>query len=386
MAIGQLPEIDIWRKGKMNKQKMATIILIPAMALAVGLTLLFFQDWSISFISAAGDKEQSIEWPIGMIVSDGKGIYAVPFNSPEQPTVFESDQFYEKLLWFYPDTRGGLIYQHDVTPPPFPAGAVLWLRAGSVQPEVLIKPQGRWFSGTYPRAGILPGGIATSREGHALFVYIVDTGSAGGAPVLIMTADLDNNGESRQIGILDTKGYGGIWTWYISVITGGEIFGLVDYDYDAQIGERCVSVDLFWVDTGLPYPLPYDCLPGRGPVSMSHDGRTLGLVTTNESIAWKEEMLPIVVIDLATGQILEEGVIEVKGYQDFSFISGSEDWLLYVQTPDEIRLVDIHGNNRLRIPTELIPIEWSPGPFDAPRFFHQPFNIPPEASLGSGLE
>jgi hypothetical protein len=370
----------------MNKQKMATIILIPAFALAVGLTLLFYQGWSISFISAAGSKEQSIDWPIGMVVSDGKGIYAVPFNSPEQPTVFENDQFYEKLLWFYPDSRGGLIYQHDVTPPPWPAGAVLWLRAGSVQPEVLIMPQEPWSPGTYPRAGILPGGMATSMEGHTLFVYIVDTGSAVGAPVLIMTADLDNNGESRQIGILDTKGYGGIWTWYISVITGGELFGLVDYDYDAQTGERCVSADIFWVDTGLPYPSPFDCLPGKGPVSMSHDGRTLGLVTTNESLTGKEEILPLVVFDLETGSILEEGVVGVKGDQWIHLISSPGGWLLYVETPDEIRLVDINGNERLRIPTEIIPIEWSPGPFDAPRFYHHPFRLPPEASLGSRVE
>jgi hypothetical protein len=367
----------------MNKKKMVAILLIPAFVLAVGLTLLFFQDWSISFISAAGDKEQSIEWPIGMIVSDGKGIYAIPFNSPEQLTVFESDQFYEKLLWFYPDTRGGLIYQHDVTPPPFPAGAVLWLRAGSVQPEVLIMPQERWSPGTYPRAGILPGGIATSREGHALFVYIVDTGSAVEAPVLIMTADLDNNGESRQIGVVNINEYGGVWTWYISVLAGGEVIGFVKNSYNEKESIRGLTIDLIHVDDGTPIPFSLDYLVDMRPVELSHDGRSLGVIKTRWYLTMEEESVPIAVIDLATGEILEEGDIEVKGYKHFRLISTPEGWLVYVETPDEIRLVEINGNERLRIPIDLIPVEWSPGPFDRPQFYHHPFKLSPEASLGS---
>ena len=44
-----------------------------------------------------------------------------------------------------PDGVGGLVFQHSLTPPPWPNGSIVWLRAGSTMPTpVVAPPQPDW--------------------------------------------------------------------------------------------------------------------------------------------------------------------------------------------------------------------------------------------------
>jgi hypothetical protein len=227
------------------------------------------------------------------------------------------DELREKRLWEgQPDQRGVLIFQHDRTPEPWPAGAVLWLRAGALQPELLVLPQESWVLHTLPRAGIMPIGIANSDEGHALFVYAVPGNSNRGNSAQIMAANLDNDGASRHTAEID-KGNLNIWFWDFSWIVGGNLFGSVEYDYKSRQGGPCTTVTLMRVDNGAPVSTPFECLPGSplrlSHVTLSHDGRTLGMIVSEIGLNGTEPFR-LTVIDLVSGQILEQGTIDIEGY------------------------------------------------------------------------
>jgi hypothetical protein len=318
------------------------------------------------------------EWPLGMVHSSGQGIFLIPFDYSGQIANLDIKAYTGNVLWAFPDQRGGLIFQHNRTPEPWPAGAVLWLRAGALQPELLVLPQVRWEPNTFPLAGIMPIGITHTDEGHALFVYAVPGNSNRGNSTQIMAADLDNHGASRHMAEID-KGNLNIWSWDFSWIVGRNLVGLVDYDYDARDGERCISLSLIRLDDGSPAPLPLDCLPGE-PVSISHDGSTLGLIVGKTAISRNEKTLSVAVIELPSGEYMEQATIEDYGYRYVLPVSIPGGWLVYAETANDIRLIDLKGEEQLRIDRRSLGYGWNV----TPSFYHHPFELAPEASINDG--
>jgi hypothetical protein len=51
-----------------------------------------------------------------------------------------SDRYYEPIAWVISDEAGGIIFQHEITPLPWPQGSILWLQAGGADPTVLVSP------------------------------------------------------------------------------------------------------------------------------------------------------------------------------------------------------------------------------------------------------
>ena len=52
-----------------------------------------------------------------------------------------SDLYYEPIAWVISDGAGGIIFQHEVTPLPWPQGTILHLAAGAVDPIQLVVPE-----------------------------------------------------------------------------------------------------------------------------------------------------------------------------------------------------------------------------------------------------
>jgi hypothetical protein len=307
------------------------------------------------------------EGPLGVIVPGPSGIALVPFDPSDQPIMLESDELYRSISWAMSDSRGGLIFAHTITPPPWPPGSVLWLRAGAATPEVLV-PAGE-FSGRI--------GMATSRDGHALFVYYASgpdltIGNTHYPTSRIMAADLDDDGAIRELVLLDGSADYDFGRY--SVRTGGDVVVILD-----RHAAGCHTVTVLSVEDGAPIPAGIDCIPGESYVTgwrtVSHDGRSLGVF----GAGWfdGEEPPPTVTVtDLFTGKIIiEEAIVDPGG----QLISGTGGWLVVVRTGDEIRLVGLDGVERLRV-------EW-PGLNNGwlwHELYHQPFEFAPSASLGSG--
>jgi hypothetical protein len=314
------------------------------------------------------------EWPLGIVHSNRQGIYIIPFDSPDQPLILESDEYYEPVFWAFPDQRGGLVYQHLATPEPWPAGAVLWMRAGSMQPELLIMPQAPWHLYSYPLAGIAPVGVTISSEGHALFVYIMEMDWRG--LLRIMVVDLDNDISSREIMEVDVRKYRGLSGWHenITWIVGGDLVGLVNYKSLAPNPERCVTLTLFRIDDGSTVPSPFDSCMRAGPMKLSYDGQTLGMIVSERTLDLTEATLTMAVADLSTGEILEEGTIDVPGYAPISLVSNPGGWWVYVETSNDIRLLTIKGDQQVRIEKKTIPITWHQY-FHDQQFYEHPLEL-----------
>jgi hypothetical protein len=320
------------------------------------------------------------DWPLGLTAVGGTGMLVVPFESPDQPTLLESDEGFARLNWAIPDQRGGLIFQHEVTPEPWPPGAVLWLRAGAITPELLIPPAAPWRpgrargSGPWPLAGVLPIGVATSAQQHALFIY-----SIGDWSERIMAADLDEGGEIREVGAVD-GGISPVHGPFHATVAGG-VIALFDLDNeDAEGRERCVTVTLIGVDDGAPVLATGDCLPFTpARMNLSHDAQVVGIVGLNGTTA------RAAVIDLSTGAILEEGTIDVRGWRYVDVVSSPGGLLVYVETDTEFRLLQMNGDEWLRMEKASVPVAWPDGLWIFQRsFFNHPFDLGREANDDEG--
>jgi hypothetical protein len=309
--------------------------------------------------------------PLGVIVSGRSGIIVVPFDPSDQPIVLESDELYPDIKWAMSDHRGGLVFTHTITPPPWRPGSVLWLRAGAARPEVLVPPNA--FSARI--------GMATSRDGHALFVYhargpgLID----GTVTSRIMVADLDAGGSIRELVQLDGSADSDFGRY--SVGTGGDVVVTLD-----RHATGCHTVTVLSVEDGTPIPAGIDCIPGDSYVTgwrtVSHDGRSLGVFGAGW-FAGGEPPPTVTVTDLFTGEIIQEATVGADGQlmsgdPGGQLISGPGGWLIVVRTGDGIRLVDLDGAERLRV-------DWPGlnrgGLLD---FYYQPFEFASSASLGSG--
>ncbi len=313
----------------------------------------------------------SNEGPLGMIVTGRFGIALVPFDPSDQPIMLESDELYRGIEWAMSDNRGGLIFTHRATPPPWPPGSVLWLRAGAVTPELLV-PGGPGLNWRI--------GMATSRDGGALFVYTADEpdltiGNTIYRTSRIMVADLDDDGSTRELVQLD-----GSAGWEYRAFTGGDVVVVLENV------EGCPPVTVLSVEDGTPIPTGIDCIPyddipkTASHWYLSHDGRSVGMIRTKWLDGEGVSIEGVTVTDLLTGEIIEEGTIDAGGgHGHVDLISGPSGWLILVRDGYELRLVGLDGVERLRF-------EW-PGlsmGFSWLELYHQPFELAPSASLGSG--
>ena len=329
------------------------------------------------------------ELPLGLVVPRPSGIHVIPFDG--EPILLEGDRLYRQVMWAFPDQQGGLVFQHEVTPPPWPPGAVMWLRAGATQPEVLVPPEAPWVAAAFPQAGIQPIGMATDSDGRGLFVYAVEDRDPWEydfqtVPTRIMVADLGRGGALRQlaevegsVGIFDLGRY--------QALTAGGVVALVDLDRgdDAtdHAFEGCHTVTLLDVEDGSRIPATTDCISAPGWMVLSHDGRSVGWIQIAD-LGSAERAARI--IDLSTGATLEEvtfsaEVIPVEGAVP-RLLSSPAQWLVRVDTEDEIRLVDLDGNEKFRLDkTAPHYLGWHEA---VP--YHHPFDLAPGASLGAGSQ
>jgi hypothetical protein len=300
------------------------------------------------------------EWPLGVIIASESGIAVVPFDSPDEPILLQSDDRYRGISWAISDHRGGLIFTHDMTPPPWEPGSVLWLRAGASAPEVLIDPD--------RGAALSVIGVATSAEGHALLVYAVRTGEN---PSRIMVADLDDGGSIRQFAELDgwvDENFGRYW-----VSAGGG----VAVAFEDRDGSDCFAVTVLSVDDGSHVPAGIDCIAKEGIVvwpRVSHDGRSLAV--RREST--------VTVIELASGDTLEE---EAIGTVDDRIVPSPGGWLVSIATGTGLRLMGLDGVERLRI--ELTGLgallsDFVHRTYFVTDFYHHPLVLAQTIGLGSG--
>jgi hypothetical protein len=338
--------------------------------------------WIHDVIGDASEPEQDdaagsgySEWPLGIVTADRQGVLLVPFDSPDEPIRLTSDETYEPIVWAMADQRGGLIFQHEVTPPPWPPGAVLWLRAGATQPEVLIPPEAPWQESTYPRAGILPIGIATTSDGQALFVYAVEDWEPGEPynshtyPTRIMVADMDEDGALRELTVVE----GSIRPFpsgrYDAVpVTGGAVVALLE-------GEYCRTVTLVDVEDGSAVPAVSECVDTDWPqwgAALSYDGRSLAWISGRT----------VTVLDLETGATVQKALTR----EPVGLIASPGGWLAHSGSGGEVLLVDLDDRERFRVDTNPSPARYPRAPVFA-RWglpYHHPFDLGSGASLGSG--
>jgi hypothetical protein len=325
---------------------------------------------------------------LGQVMASTDGVYLVPLEAPEGGRLLSSGG--SRIAWAMPDHQGGLIFQHDDTPEPWPRGAILWLAAGAATPEVLVAPASVWepSSDEYPSAGLWPFGIATSRDEHAVFVY---TAYAADGRANLMAADLDGSGTIRQLATLDARP--GFWEGDPWVLVGGELVAVVEADPEQE--DCAVVAALLRVDDGGHLPAGSDCLPGStvGLRALSHDGRTLA------AIDWPDldgtaaaRAFTVEVIEIATGASLEEATFDLDvRLDDVGLVPSPTGWLVYVQIAADwriegsgaLRLLRLDGSERARI--DRAPMAtWrstSRVGLRSNHFSHQPFELPPGASV-----
>ncbi len=348
---------------------LATAVLVLVLVGGLALLLRLFVEEEAPVVTTPEPSPiESSEWPLGLTVVGEQGVSVVPFDALDQPILLQSDELvegiFERISWAISDHRGGLIFQHDVTPDE--RGAVLWLRAGAATPELLV-----------PETGIFPIGVATSAERHALFVYSTPSLGADGWRSRIMAADLDQGGAVREIGTVDGLIEPLLGDYHASAADG--VVAVFHLDW-AEGRERCITVTLIGVDDGSIIPAAGDCLPFPGGMMLSYDGQAVGVIfQTGESVR-------VAVMDLFTGAILEENIIDVQTSQEVGLVSNPGGWLIYAESDAQVRLLRVDGSEWKRIEKASVPMTWPHVDFwfFKRHLYHHPFNLASEASLGSG--
>jgi hypothetical protein len=326
-----------------------------------------------------------------MILSGRSGIAVVPFDAAQEPVLLESDDFYPGIDWAMSDHRGGIVFRHTLTPRPWAPGSVMWLRAGASAPEVLVG--GRKYETAVPI------GMATSRNGHSLFVFHIHGGKTtwvdgvetGVAWSWVMAADLDDGGSIREVASLE----GSLGPDHL-VAAGGDVVVVLEGGVDG-----CISVTVRSVDDGAAIPTGIDCIPGdifsSRWIAVSDDGRSLAVSGYGaDDFDWSDGPPPtVMVFDLATGEILEEGTIDVGdvsgGALEFimqppiDLISAPGGWLARVISDDGIRIVGLDGVERARRDwTQLATVMEAGLPWHGARVYHHGLVLAPIVGLGSG--
>jgi hypothetical protein len=313
-------------------------------------------------VEFTGTWIEASEWPLGFVAVRKWGISIVPFDAPEGPIDLAFGGPYG-AGWAIADQRGGLIFQVEAPPPPWPPGAVVWLRAETDRPELLVSPPDG-------DANLVPVGMATSSGGHALFVYGINTETG-----TIMAADLDDGGTPRQLAVLDGR-VDPMWGRY-DAHAGGEVVAMVDRQF-----EDCLTVTLLQADDGSAIPSTPTCLPDEpwDFSALSHDGKTLAAVGWPGSLV--DPQFKVTVVDVATGAVVERGLIEVEGnLRAFRPVPSPGGWLLRIDTQTDLLLVDLDGVELVRVERSIVR-GGEVGGLALAGVYHHPFNLAHEASLG----
>lgn len=272
---------------------------------------------------------------LGVLVADVAGITLLDAEGNETHAL-SSDDLYEEVAAAFPDQRGGLVFQHAVTPEPWPQGSLMRLKVGGDRPEVLVPS---------PDDGVLvPVGPARSLDGRALFVFLSDIDNGAGTTTRIVVVDLDE-GTSSSVMRLENR---------VEVSSGGQLIAMVDRE-----DFSCPRIELMGVygepfDTVLP-----DCLPPAAGIALAHDSPELAVLADDR----------LEIIDVTTGETLAEHSIPGA----YMVVSGPGGWA--IRTPTETRLID--SSTDLSLP----PVEdgWV-----VP--YGHPFDLPDGATLGSGSD
>jgi hypothetical protein len=311
---------------------LVVVMLLVAMAIAT------------IVLSQPRDPERPA-WPLGLVIA-GRGVTVA---SPAGSVVLASDDMYETIEWAIPDQRGGLIFQHTVTPPPWPQGAILWLRAGSDAPEPLVAEPEAW-----------PVGVATSRQGEALFIYI-----SGGETVVAV--NLEQEGVRHEVADLPgSMAFGSTFAH-----AGGEGVAMIRWQEDG-----CVTATLVRADDGAVLSTLDECLPGGplwGHTALGLDGRTLGI--------WDYETARFLAVDLVTGELRDDQTMSAAPPDVVVErpISSPGGWSLLAGRGSQVLLLDLSGSEVMGLPAAA-------GLTGGTTPYFEPFQLPAEATLGSGSE
>lgn len=278
--------------------------------------------------TAVLDPIQRGDSVVGFLATGSDGITVVR-PTGEEAAALTSDRYYEAIDVALPDRRGGLVYQHRVTPMPWPQGAILRLPAGAAEPSILV--------GADDGARLVPVGTGVSSDGHAVLVYL-EEGAEGAS---IVALDLDDGSSSV---VAETGPY-------VEVSFGGDLAAILD-----QESSDCVTVRLIGLDGDAVEPPP-GCLPVGSDVAVSGDGTQVAVLANSV----------LSVYDSASGDLLATHDLE----EAFAVVGGSAGWSL---TSGGITTL-IGDGARVQVATlgegAMVPVD-------------VPLDLPDEATLGSG--
>lgn len=268
------------------------------------------------------------------VITAGPGGITLLDATGEEIRTLASDELYEEISLAFPDQRGGLVFQHAVTPEPWPQGSLMHLPAGATEPRVLVSPpEGRV---------LIPVGPATSSDGEALFAYLEDAAGVDGTTVLV--AFNVDTGASRPVATFDHP---------VKVSVGGDVIALVE-----RGNFECPTVELLSIE-GEPVAaaLP-ECLPVAAGIAVAHDGSEMAILASDD----------LQILALPGGTTVSERSIP----EAYMVTSGPGGWA--VRTPSETWLITPSGEH------SLPPVDYG---WVLP--FGHPFDLPAGAvTLGSG--
>ena len=268
----------------------------------------------------------------GVIVADETGITLIEAANGTQVAHLESDRFYSDISTAYADAEGGLVFQHAITPLPWPQGAIMRLRPGADRPEILVSPP----DGGY----LIPVGPAVTSGGTAAFVFLEQK------PETIENSAIKSvdlvTGTVTEVAPAQA---------YSDVSAGGDLVVIINRE------DECATISVLALDgTSRTTPIP-GCLPIGIGVAVAQDGASLAVLVNGT----------LQIVSTADGTVLSEQSIA----DSYMVTSGPGGWV--VRTNQEVLLINDTGTSSLP-PVEagwLIP--YGPG-----------LELNPEASLGNG--
>lgn len=263
-------------------------------------------------------RHEPSDFPLGFISAGERGVAVIDETGSH---ILESDEYYERIAWALSDQRAGLIFQHKVTPEPWPQGAVMWLRAGATEPEVLL-PNSVW-----------PVGVTTAGEAASLFVFAVPGADQGCAErLMVLDLDLASGRGTREIArVPGTICLG--WSGWAAV--GGESVVIMDISETS-----CPVATLIGASDGAPVQTAVTCLPevlGSG-TALGLDGRTMAF--------WDYETARLVLIDLVSGATIDDRTVPVPADRWPGLdrpLANLGGWTILVQRNGRIHLFDLEG-------------------------------------------
>lgn len=236
--------------------------------------------------------------PAGVLVADSTGIAAL--DRTGDPAVTLPGGPLDRVSTVYSDQMGGIVYQHESTPPPWQQGTLLWLASGESTPEPIATP--------FPGRALVPVGPAVNGAGSPLFVYLLERPAEEGTEVAVVGVDLasEMTEELTVVGASEE-----VWA-------GGSVLAILDRGDVMCPTLRLVDVE--GAEIGTPIE---GCLPVGAGVGISADGNRLALLAEGT----------LSEVDVVSGETRRE--IDVP--DAYMVTSGANGWA--VRTPAEVRLI-----------------------------------------------